>query len=92
MPRLVVNLVTESGGINDCQGDAGALLIQLELYFGPERLALIHTVCAAKRSPLTDSDGLDADTLLDVGMLCIIGLLALQHLLSTESVHEGCAT
>jgi hypothetical protein len=92
MPRLVVNLVTESGGINDGQGDASALLIQLELCFDPERSVLVHTVCAAERFPLTDSDGLDADALLDVGMLCIIGLLALQHLLSTESVHEGCAT
>jgi hypothetical protein len=53
---------------------------------------LVPAVCAAEEFPLTDSDGLDANTLLDVGMLCIIGLLALQHLLSAESVDEGCAT
>ena len=31
VPRLVVNLVTESGGIDDGQGDAGSFLVQLEL-------------------------------------------------------------
>jgi hypothetical protein len=31
MPGLIVNLVTETGGINDSQGDAGSLLIQLKL-------------------------------------------------------------
>jgi hypothetical protein len=49
-------------------------------------------MCATERFPLTNSDGLDADALLDVSVLGIIGLLALQHLLSAESVDEGCAT
>jgi hypothetical protein len=31
MPGLIVNLVTESGGIDDGQGDAGSLLIEFEL-------------------------------------------------------------
>lgn len=31
MPGLVVNLVTETGGINDSQRDAGSLLVQLKL-------------------------------------------------------------
>jgi hypothetical protein len=31
MPGLVVNLITETGGVDDGQGDTGALLIQFEL-------------------------------------------------------------
>jgi hypothetical protein len=53
---------------------------------------LIYAGCAAELLPLTDSDGLDANALLDVSVLSIIGLLALQHLLSAESVDKGCAT
>ena len=34
MPGLVVNLVTETGGIDDGQGDASAFLIQFELCGG----------------------------------------------------------
>lgn len=54
--------------------------------------ALVQATCATEWFPLTNSDGLDADALLDVSVLGIIGLLALQHLLSAESVDEGCAT
>jgi hypothetical protein len=32
LPSLVVNLVTEAGGIDNCQGDASTLLVKLELY------------------------------------------------------------
>lgn len=43
------------------------------------------------RFQLTDSHGLDADTLLKVGIGSIIGILALQDLLSAESVDKSCA-
>lgn len=33
MPGLVVNLVTETGGINNSQRDTGALLVQFKLCF-----------------------------------------------------------
>jgi hypothetical protein len=32
LPSLVVNLVTEAGGIDNCEGDASTLLVKLELY------------------------------------------------------------
>jgi hypothetical protein len=41
---------------------------------------------------LTNGDGLNADTLLDVSIGSIIGILALQNLLAAESVDKGCAT
>ena len=34
VPSLIVNLVTEARGVDDRQGDAGALLIELELCAG----------------------------------------------------------
>jgi hypothetical protein len=43
------------------------------------------------RVPLTDSHGLDTDTLLKVSIGSIIGILALQNLLAAESVDECCA-
>jgi hypothetical protein len=41
---------------------------------------------------LTDGNGLNADTLLEVSVGSIVGVLALQNLLSTESVDESCAS
>lgn len=32
LPSLVVNLVTKAGGVDNCEGDASALLVKLELY------------------------------------------------------------
>lgn len=43
------------------------------------------------RFQLTDSHGLDTDTLLKVSIGSIIGVLALQNLLAAESVDECCA-
>lgn len=43
------------------------------------------------RFQLTDSHGLDTDTLLKVSIGSIIGILALQNLLAAESVDECCA-
>lgn len=91
MPRLVVNLVTETGGVDNGQGDAGAFLVQFELCCGRSASG----VCSyghAESSRLTDSDGFDADTLLEVGIGSIIGILALQNLLAAERVDEGCAS
>lgn len=34
MPGLVVNLITESRGINDRKGDPGAFVIQFEFFRG----------------------------------------------------------
>lgn len=44
------------------------------------------------RIQLTDSHGLDTDTLLKVGIGSIVGILALQNLLATESVDKSCST
>lgn len=49
-------------------------------------------VLRERRLGLTNGDGLDADALLNVSVGRIVGILALQHLLAAESVHEGCAT
>jgi hypothetical protein len=43
------------------------------------------------RFQLTDSNGLDADALLEVGIGGIVSILALQDLLATESVDKSCA-
>jgi hypothetical protein len=43
-------------------------------------------------SQLTDGNGLNANTLLKVSVGSIIGILALQNLLSAESVDESCAS
>lgn len=57
-----------------------------------ERRVSIHEQLSGGDSQLTHGDGLDADALLDVSVGSIIGILALQNLLSAESVDEGCAT
>jgi hypothetical protein len=41
---------------------------------------------------LTDGNGLNTDTLLEVSVGSIVGILALQNLLSAESVDESCAS
>lgn len=90
MPRLVVNLVTKTGSIDDGQRDAGTFLIQLELW--SPRGQLSRTDFAPEGLELTHGDGLDANTLFDVGVGRVVGILALQYLLAAKSVHEGCAT
>lgn len=94
MPGLVVNLVTETGGINNSQRDAGSLLIKLQLCSKVKnnRLAIGYNPSCVVYVVLTDGDGLDADTLLQVGVLRIISVLALQNLLAAESVDKSCAT
>ena len=87
MPRLVVNLVTESGSVDNGQGDAGAFLVQLKLCPG---VVSNHGPIGAGVGRHTNGDGLDADTLLEVGIGCVVGILALQNLLATEGVHKGC--
>jgi hypothetical protein len=57
-----------------------------------DRWVSIHERLSGGDSQLTDGDGLDADTLLDVSVFSIVGILALQNLLAAESVDEGCAT
>jgi hypothetical protein len=58
VPRLIVNLITEAGGIDNGQGDAGALLIQFQLChpqvsIGPGCETRIHspTVTGLMRTP-----------------------------------------
>jgi hypothetical protein len=41
---------------------------------------------------LTDGNGLNTDTLLEVSVGSIVGILALQNLLSAESVDKSCAS
>jgi hypothetical protein len=57
-----------------------------------DRWVSIHERLPGGDSQLTDGDGLDADTLLDVSVFSIVGILALQNLLAAESVDESCAT
>jgi hypothetical protein len=42
-------------------------------------------------APLTDSDGLDLDTLLGGRVRDVVGVLVLQNILAAEGVDEGCA-
>jgi hypothetical protein len=91
--RLVVYLITETGSIDDGQRYAGALLIELEfcrvssqyLYRG------LHLwIC--RSAPLTDGDGLDPDTLLEMCVGGIIGVLSAEDLLAAECVDKGGTT
>lgn len=63
-PSLVVDLVTETRGINNGERDAGSLLIKLELCItGQTSIGDLWTVMVNR----TNGHGLDLDALLDVG-------------------------
>lgn len=46
---------------------------------------------AERKRQRTNGDGLDPDALLDMRISIVVGVLALQDLLSAEGVDEGCA-
>lgn len=87
VPGLVVDLVTETRGINNGEGNPRALLVKLEL-------------CAASQSSLvplgvevvlihTDGHGLDLDAVLDMGAVGVVGVLVADHRLAAEGVDES---
>lgn len=88
IPSLVVDLVSKSGCIHNCQGDTSALLIKLQLCATCQN----SIVCIGGVSMFrTNGDGLDLDTLFDVGAIGVICLLMAEDALSAEGVDEGCS-
>lgn len=88
---LIVNLVAEAGRVNDGEGNAAALLVELCWM----RLAGIIRRGSSRggtRWARTDSDWLYPDTFLDVGIGRVVDVLVLEDILAAEGVDKGGAT
>lgn len=97
LPSFVVNLITEPRGINDGQRDTSTLLIKFKLCKIPSSSVmyfLSHRVSSSSDSckPRTDSDRLDLDTFLNVGIGGIVVILMRKDILVAERVDKGGAT
>jgi hypothetical protein len=86
VPRLIVDLISKARRVNDCQGDTGSLFIQFQLY---DLISILNT--KSKRLDLLRTNGnrFDPDAFFEVCVRRIIGILALEDLLSAESVDKG---
>lgn len=87
VPGLVVDLVTETRGINNGEGDPRALLIKLELCTASQLSVVLYGVEVVLIR--TDCHGLDLDAVLDMGAVGVIGVLVADNRLAAESVDEG---
>lgn len=84
--ELVVDVVTETGGVDDSKGDTNTLLLE---FYNKFSTPYVHKTRGTIR---TDVDGLDPDALLDVSCFRAIRLLVGEYIRFTESVHEGGAS
>jgi hypothetical protein len=86
--RLVVDLVTKTGGINDRQRHTSAFLVKLKFF-----AVSVHCSNRKRRTySLTNCDGFDSDAFFQVGVSSVVGLFRLQDLLAAECIDESCAS
>ncbi len=81
--RFVVDLITEAGCVDDGERNSGTLLVNLE-FCSLLATAMCTVACAA----LTNCDGFDSDTFLQVGAVRIVGVFRLKNFLPTEGVDK----
>jgi hypothetical protein len=87
IPRLVVDLISKTRGIDNSQRNTGSFFVQLELCF---RISCVF-VTSLSEVLLTDSDRLDLDTFFDMRIRCIIIVFAREHLLAAKGVDKRCS-
>ena len=87
-PSLVVDLVAKARGVDNGQGDTSTLLVQLQ--FCHSSTLILPQNGAHRPSARTDGDGLDLNTILDVGIASFISILMFQNTFTAEGVDECC--
>jgi hypothetical protein len=90
VPGLIVDLVTEAGGVDNGKGDASTLFIKL--CSSISQGSIIGETCVGKRRwsrRRTDVKGLDLHALFNVGGVGVIALLMIEDSLPAEGVDES---
>jgi len=89
IPSFIVNLISESWCVNNCERDASALIVQFEFW---ERVSMTSSPPQARSYCLTNSGRLDLYTLFEMRVGWVINFLASKDRLVAECVDESCAT
>jgi len=87
-PCLVVDLVTKTGSVDNCEGNTCAFFIEFELC-----LLVSPAVARAHWAiPRTNGDGFYPDAFLEMRVCGIIVIAPVQHSLAAESIHKSGTT